>query len=105
MYSPVPQLFTHNISSTRRLLRGRVAVLLVNLAVLALTPTTRALLPPPAPDGGYPGFNTAEGDGSLFSLTTGLGNTAVGFNSLHNNTNGFANTATGYQTLLSNTTG
>ena len=25
----------------------------------------------PEPDGGYPGFNTAEGDNALFSLTTG----------------------------------
>src|SRR6266487_4665938 len=30
----------------------------------------------PAPDGGYPGFNTAEGQKALFSLTTGVGNKA-----------------------------
>ena len=33
----------------------------------------------PAPDGGYPGFNTAQGEKALFGLTTGVGNTAVGW--------------------------
>lgn len=32
----------------------------------------------PAPDGGYPGGNTAEGQNALFSLTSGTYNTAVG---------------------------
>jgi len=32
----------------------------------------------PAPDGGYPRFNTAEGQKALLNLTTGVGNTAVG---------------------------
>ena len=37
-----------------------------------------------APDGGYPGANTAEGDNALFNLTTrGIANTAVGSNALH----------------------
>src|SRR5947207_5891506 len=34
----------------------------------------------PAPDGGYPGNNTAEGTSALFSLTSGIDNTALGFN-------------------------
>jgi uncharacterized coiled-coil protein SlyX len=105
MYSPVSQLFTHNISSTRRLLRGRVAVLLVNLAILALTPTTRALLPPPPPAGGYPNNNTAEGTNALLKLTTGTDNTATGFNALSKNTAGGFNTATGSRALQANTTG
>ena len=33
----------------------------------------------PAPDGGYPGFNTAEGQNTLFGLTTGIANTGVGW--------------------------
>jgi hypothetical protein len=59
----------------------------------------------PAPDGGYPGNNTAEGDDALFSLTTGTENTALGFGALYSNTTGDSNTATGSLALLSNTTG
>jgi hypothetical protein len=105
MYFPVPQLFTHNISSTRRLLRGRVAVLLVNLAVLALTPTIRALLPPPPPDGGYPNNNTAEGTAALFSVTVGTNDTAVGAAALQFDTSGLDNTAIGSFALRNNTVG
>jgi Chaperone of endosialidase len=56
----------------------------------------------PAPDGGYPGFNTAEGQNALFSLTTGAANTAVGWYSLFSNTDGSFNTALGAGTLLFN---
>jgi hypothetical protein len=35
----------------------------------ALAPNAQAVVP--APDGGYPGFNTAEGQNALKSLTTG----------------------------------
>ena len=72
------------------------------LACLALAPAAQAVSP--APDGGYPGFNTAEGDDALFSLTTGSGNTAIGFQALYNN-NGNYNTATGDDALYSNTIG
>ncbi len=81
------------------------------LALFAASPTARAQLPPPAPDGGYPGNNTAEGDGALSSVqinaTTGAGlaNTAIGFDALHSNTTGSDNTATGNTALLNNTTG
>jgi len=57
----------------------------------------------PAPDGGYPGGNTAEGQSALFSLTSGGFNTGVGFLSLRSNTTGNFNTATGAGTLLANT--
>lgn len=57
----------------------------------------------PAPDGGYPGFNTAEGQGALLSLTTGTYNTALGAFSLRGNTEGNLNTATGAGALLVNT--
>src|SRR5947207_13439141 len=59
----------------------------------------------PAPDGGYPGFNTAEGQNALFSLTSGVWNTALGFQALNHDTAGAENTATGARALFSNTTG
>jgi len=42
----------------------------------------------PPPDGGYAGFNTAEGQNALFGLTTGVANTGVGWYSLWSNTDG-----------------
>ena len=59
----------------------------------------------PAPDGFYPGGNTAEGQNALLSLTSGTFNTAVGWLSLRSNTAGESNTAIGAGTLLGNTTG
>jgi hypothetical protein len=47
----------------------------------------------PAPDGGYPGGNTAEGQNALLSLSTGTYNTVVGLFSLLSNTEGNFNTA------------
>ena len=60
----------------------------------------RAVIPPP--DGGYPGFNTAEGANALQNLTTGIANAAVGWKSLSSNTDGSFNTAVGAATLLFN---
>ena len=65
------------------------------------SPKAFSVVPPP--DGGYPGGNTAEGQNSLLSLTTGTYNTAVGLFSLLNNTEGSFNTAMGAGTLLVNT--
>src|SRR5213082_2537985 len=59
-----------------------------------LSPAVRAVVP--APDGGYPGFNTAEGTNALFSLTSGVGNNAIGFQALLHNTTGIHNTADGF---------
>jgi hypothetical protein len=70
------------------------------LAWLALSPIAQAVVPPP--DGGYLGFNTAEGEKALFGLTTGVGNTAVGWFSLFSNTDGSFNTGVGAGTLLFN---
>jgi hypothetical protein len=70
------------------------------LSVLALAQKAQALSP--APDGGYPGLNTAEGQNALLGLTTGTANTAVGWFSLKSNTDGTFNTAVGAATLLSN---
>ena len=53
----------------------------VPLSIRCRTESGEAVIP--APDGGYPGFNTAEGQEALFSLTTGSKNTAVGFFALY----------------------
>src|SRR2546430_15199827 len=71
---------------SRSPLRRCFPVVLLVLGLFALSPTARAVDPPP--DGGYPGGNTAEGDNALFSLTTGDGNTAIGFQALLKNTSG-----------------
>ena len=63
------------------------------LACFAISPMAQAVVP--APDGGYRGGNTAEGQDALFRLTTGGFNTAVGFLSLRSNTIGQFNTAVG----------
>jgi len=64
----------------------------------ALSQSARGVIP--APDGGYPGGNTAEGQNALFSLTTGGFNTAVGLLSLRSNTTGSFNTALGAGALF-----
>jgi trimeric autotransporter adhesin len=73
------------------------------LVCIGLLPKALAFVP--APDGGYPGFNTAEGQNALFSLTTGAGNTAVGWFSLFSNTESSFITATGAGALLFSTAG
>ena len=70
---------------------------------LALSPITQAVTP--APDGGYPNLNTAEGDFALQHLTTGTENTALGQGALFSNTTASQNTAVGRAALLLNTTG
>ena len=59
----------------------------------------------PSPDGNYPGFNTAEGQDALFSLTTGLWNTAIGGDALFSDTTGTGNTALGLNVLRHNISG
>src|SRR6266403_754289 len=104
------------------ILHLRLAFLLIPLALacLALPLTARAVSP--APDGGYPNGNTAEGDTALLSLTTGSWNTAIGTGALNHittassntavgnggllhATSGYQNTATGASSLQTNTTG
>jgi Chaperone of endosialidase len=85
------------MKTTSRLLTTLLLLLSVSLAA----PNARAVVPPP--DGGYPGFNTAEGQNALFSLTTGSANTAVGWFSLFSDTENSFNTATGAGALLFNT--
>jgi hypothetical protein len=73
------------------------------LVCFAIVQNTQAVTP--APDGGYPGANTAEGDNALLNLTSGVWNTALGAQALNHDTTGRQNTATGYQSLFSNTIG
>ena len=83
----------------------RLAFLLIPFVFVCfgLSPAVRAVVP--APDGGYPGANTAEGTNALFSLYPGNHNTADGFAALSRTTTGQHNTATGDEALGSNTTG
>ena len=75
--------------------------ILLLLGLLAPSPMAYAVSP--APDGGYPGGNTAEGQNALLSLTTGSYNTAVGFFSLKSDIAGQFNTAIGAGALIANT--
>jgi hypothetical protein len=94
--------------TTKSVLFGaRRGFLLIPVAILsawfALSPAARAVSP--APDGGYPGENTAEGTDALFTNKGGDANTAIGFNALFSNTTGSVNTATGVNALQGNRTG
>ena len=81
-------------------LKRATSLFLVALACFGLLPTTQAVVPPP--DGGYPGFTTAEGTNALNNLTTGVGNTAVGWYSLFANSTASYNTGVGAGTLALN---
>jgi trimeric autotransporter adhesin len=83
--------------------RNTIFTVLLALAFLVLSSIAQAVSP--APDGGYPGFNTAEGQNALFSLTTGGRNTALGAFSLYSDTIGAGNTAVGINALRRNITG
>ena len=80
----------------------RLALLLIPLvfACFALSPAAQAVSP--APDGGYPGQDTAEGQNALLNLTTGGFNTANGWLSLRAVTTGSFNTGVGAGTLALN---
>ena len=84
-------------------LKPTAPLLFIALVLLcfALSPGAQAVVP--APDGGYPGGNTAEGQAALLSLTSGTFNTAVGFASLRLDSTGNFNTGVGAGTLLANT--
>src|SRR5436190_15882058 len=77
-----------------------LSVITLLLTCFGLLPVAKAVVP--APDGGYSGANTAEGQNALLSLTTGGYNTAVGFLALRSNTEGLFNTGIGAGALLSN---
>src|SRR6476469_473510 len=74
--------------------------ILIGIVCIGVFPNAQAVVPPP--DGGYPGFNTAEGQKALFSLTSGIGHVAVGCGALYSDTQGSLNTAIGTGALLLN---
>ena len=77
-----------------------IVFMLFALIYVALSTSMQAVVP--APDGGYFGGNTAEGQNALLSLIDGTYNTAVGLFSLQSTTGGSFNTATGAGALLAN---
>ena len=79
--------------------RGFLLIPLI-LVCFAFSPQMQALSP--APDGGYPGFTTAEGDNALGNLTTGAGNTGVGWFALFGVSTGAFNTGLGAGALVLN---
>ena len=96
-------ILIHTISSFSKILALTALLLALFSFCFALNPKVHAVTP--APDGGYPGGNTAEGFQSLQSLTTGNRNTAIGFQALLRDTTGSYNTAEGFRALFSNSTG
>jgi hypothetical protein len=93
---------------SRSSVQGAFLLIPLLLTCFVLLPTMQALVPPP--DGGYPGGNTAEGDGALNSITprargSGANNTALGYHTLFKDTAGSDNTAVGYNALTSNIAG
>src|SRR6266567_3812490 len=86
-------------------LRRGLLLIPLMLVCFGLSPMARAVVP--APDGGYPGYNTAEGQNALLNLTIGGGfwNTALGAQALHNDTTGSFNTAVGLNALYFNIDG
>ena len=99
--STIPSV--RNSFSRSPLRRGFLLIpLALVLAWFALSPAPNAFGVNPPPDGGYPGYNTAEGYGALSSLTSGIENTATGFYALLSNTTGSANTANGSYALVYN---
>jgi hypothetical protein len=82
----------------KRVIASLSSIVLV-LVRFVIAPLVRAVVP--APDGGYPGFNMAEGQNALFNLTAGR-NTGLGWYSLWSDTDGSYNTAVGAGTLLFN---
>jgi hypothetical protein len=89
-------------SIDRSPLRSGLLFIALALGYFALSPAPNAFGVVPPPDGGYPGFNTAEGQNALLHLTTGTANTALGWLSLENVTTGSFNTGVGAGTLVLN---
>jgi hypothetical protein len=86
-------------------LKKSTAPLLILLVLLCFGLLPRAQAVVPAPDGGYPNANTAEGKDALLNLTSGAGDTALGHKALVHNTTGSQNVGTGTGALFSNISG
>jgi uncharacterized coiled-coil protein SlyX len=77
--------------------RGFLLIPLI-LVCFAFAPQTRAVVPPP--DGGYSGFNTAEGHQALQFETTGIANTGLGWRALFSVDGASYNTGVGAGALV-----
>src|SRR5205823_14828669 len=66
------------LSTSSRQSSWRRRSLLITLMFVWLSLSRAAQAVMPAPDGGYPNQNTAEGEDALFHLTSGTTNTAIG---------------------------
>src|SRR5256714_10368909 len=86
-------------------LRTAILPFLIAFMLSCFGLSAKVLAVVPAPDGGYPGHNPAEGTNAFFSLTSGIDNTALGFEALFRNTTGDFNTAEGFGALFNNTSG
>ena len=75
MHAPLLQIFGFNTSTTRLLRNGCLFLTLI-LALAAFPPTAQAVTP--APDGGYPGGSTAEGQNALFGIGPGTSGWGAG---------------------------
>jgi hypothetical protein len=80
-------------------MKTSIPLVLVTFALVcfALVQNVQAIVP--APDGGYSGDNTGEGQNALLSLTTGKANTAIGAQTLYMDVDGSYNTAGGHRAL------
>jgi hypothetical protein len=107
MHSPIFLSVKFLLQHILARLQVRRVVLLITpaciLTCFALSSTPKAFGVNPPPDGGYPNFNTAEGDSALLNLSSGTNNTAIGANALESDISGSANTATGNGALANNT--
>jgi hypothetical protein len=86
-------------------LKQTTSVFLLTLAWFGFLPQMQAApdaLPPPPPDGCYPGYTTAEGCNALIHLTSGAGNTGMGWHALSSDSSGNFNTGVGAGTLVLN---
>jgi len=90
-------------SPSRRGLLLRTFILA--LIWFVLSPPARALLPPPAPDGGYKAATPLKAMERSSASQSGEDNMASGYLALSSNTTGSFNTADGAHALQSSTTG
>jgi len=108
-FPPWQPALPNSLDTLARLIRNSrdmktpIPPVLITFAFVCVVLLQNAQAVVPAPDGGYPGFTTAEGTKALQNLTTGSANTAVGWFSLESVTTGSFNSATGAGSLLFNT--
>jgi uncharacterized coiled-coil protein SlyX len=86
-------------------MKTSIPPILITFALVCFALLPRAQAVSPAPDGGYPGGNTAEGTDALLNLSSGIWNSGFGLEALNHNTAGKDNTAMGVRALFSDTGG